>query len=204
MVRIKMVEYIGDEFAVEVSPFLLACPIDKRTYGIEFEDAFSHLHVAVALVGMNEGPHATDIIEYLGADGGIVDFLFGLFQLLALPVVWRGKLGVVRSTILCSFLGFLFIESLPACAIIIDYSGSIGIKVMHRPNMYFLKRVSCTGVAFDFDVHTLLVDGYTISRSVVTPGDRFAAGMPQLLRRCKSNENSNNFLLFFLFSLVII
>jgi hypothetical protein len=71
---------------------------------------------------------------------------------------------------------------------------------MHRPNIYFLKCVSRTGIAFDFDVHTLLVDGYMISRSVAIPGDRFAAGMPQLLRRCKNNENSNNFL----FSFVII
>lgn len=78
MARIEMVEYVGDELAVETGPFLLACLIDKRTHGIELEDAFPHLHIAVALVKTNKGAHTTDIIEYFGADSGTIDFLLGL------------------------------------------------------------------------------------------------------------------------------
>ena len=109
---------------------------------------------------------------------------------------------VVRSIVFSPFLFFLFPILLPVCAIVIvDYGGVV--IGSYRSDMYLLKCVSRTGVAFNFDVHTLLVDGYTICRSVAITGDLFAAGMPQFLRRCKSNENSNNILSFFLFLLAI-
>ena len=37
--RVEMVEYVGDELAVEVGLLLLACLIDKGTHGVELEDA---------------------------------------------------------------------------------------------------------------------------------------------------------------------
>lgn len=143
LIEIEAVEIVDDvsyEIAIEVGVLLLARVINFLFHHGETEDPVPKLHVAVAFVLHHVRSEATDVMHDLGPDGLSADH--GLLH--------HGLDGLGR-TLLFERLRLIF-----AHTVVVDDRRGIGVVVLYCPNVYLLKGVSSSGVAFDFDIHCSL------------------------------------------------
>ena len=146
---VEIVDNVGYEIAIEVGVLLFAWVINFLFHHRETENLVPKLHVAVAFVFQNVRSKATYVVHDLGADGRGVNHV----------LLHHGFDGLWR-TLLLKRLRLILMQT-----IVVNDSRGIGIVVLHSPNVHLLKGVSCSRVAFDFDVHGgLRFKGYTVTR----------------------------------------